>query len=335
MNGVLDPLTGTWMAMTLWRHYEFTRDKTFLAQRAYPVLKGAALFLLDYLIEDDEGNLAIIPSTSPENKYIHPKTGDAMRMTVSSTYHTTLVRVIFEAVIQSSNLLAKDDRLRQRLETALKKIPPVRIGADGTIQEWIEDYREDTPGHRHISHLLGLHPFSTITQDDKDFFNAAGKTVARRLSHGGGHTGWSRAWIINFYSRLFDGNSAHKHIQLLFAKSTLPNLFDTHPPFQIDGNFGATAGIAEMLIQSHADTIHLLPALPDAWPNGHVKGLCARGGFVVDIYWKDKTLLKAVITSRSGGPAILRYADKALEIDTSPGKVYTVRRTPAGDLLPE
>jgi len=321
-NGVLDPLAGAWMAMTLWRHYEFTGDREFLRQRAYPVLKGAAEFLLDYAIEDSDGHLVIVPSTSPENAYVHPQTGKAVRITRGSTYHTAIVRAVFGAVIEGSRSLEVDESLRDELEAALDKLPPVRIGDDGTIQEWIEDFREQSPGHRHISHLIGLHPFAQITQEDALLFEAAAKTLERRLGHGGGHTAWSRGWIINFYARLFDGEAAHEHAVMLLRKSTLPNLFDTHPPFQIDGNFGGTAGIAEMLVQSHDDTVHLLPALPKAWPNGSVRGLKARGGFVVDISWRGGRVDAFAIRATRAQTLRLRVGDKIVERPMRAGEVY-------------
>ncbi|MCF7973630.1 MAG: glycoside hydrolase family 95 protein [Phycisphaerae bacterium] len=322
-NGALDPLAGAWMALTLWRHYEFTGDTAFLKAQAYPVLKGASEFLLDTLIEDKDGLLVIVPSTSPENAYVQPETGRAVRITRGSTYHMAIVRAVFNAVIQGSKTLDQDADLRGQLTTALAKLPPVKIGSNGTIQEWIEDYEEQTPGHRHISHLIGLHPFSLITAQDRDLFAAARKTIERRLSHGGGHTGWSRAWIINFYARLLEGDAAHDHVVQLLAKSTLPNLFDTHPPFQIDGNFGGCAGIAEMLIQSHNGMVHLLPALPGAWTQGSVKGLKARGGFVADFAWDQGQIVSYRIQASRAGVLRLRVGDLLIEKTLSAGDVVT------------
>ena len=325
-NGVLDPLAGAWMAMTLWRHYQFTGDRRFLSEKAYPVLKGAAEFLLDYLIEGRDGRLLIVPSTSPENSYIHPETSKPVHITRGSTYSTAIVREVFESVIAGSTLLDVDAAFREKLATAVAELPDVKIGADGTIQEWIEDYREQHPGHRHISHLIGVHPFALITQNDPALFDAARKTIERRLSHGGGHTGWSRAWVVNFYARLLDGEAAHDHAMMLLRKSTLPNLFDTHPPFQIDGNFGGTAGIAEMLLQSHNGAVHLLPALPNAWPDGSVRGLRARGGWVVDITWKAGKVFSYSIRATRDGVLRLRIDGKTIERPMKNGETQAVRR---------
>ncbi len=328
VNGVLDPLAGAWMAMTLWRHWEFTRDKQFLKTKAYPVLKGAAAFILDYLVERPDGKLVIVPSTSPENRYVHPETGKSVRLTVASTYHTMIVRAVLDATWKSARLLDTDPELRREIEAARARLPGIKIGSDGTIQEWIEDYKEANPGHRHMSHLIGVHPFSLITPSDERLFEAARRTIERRMRHGGGHTGWSRAWVVNFFARLRDGERAHENLLMLLRKSTLPNLFDVCPPFQIDGNFGGTSGIAEMLLQSHvtgengAHVLDLLPALPPAWPRGSVKGLRARGGFVVDIDWEDGELAGATIRSERGRTAPVRYKSKRVRLDTEPGGTY-------------
>jgi len=320
-NGVLDPLAGAWMAMTLWRHWEFTQNRAFLQQTAYPVLKGAGEFIQDSLVEHN-GMLVIVPSASPENSYVEPATGQAIRITWASTYHMMIVRAVLETVIEASRILDTDADLRTELETVLAKLPPITVGKNGTIQEWIEDYEEAEPGHRHISHLIGFHPFSLITEDNERLYQAAEKTIEWRLANGGGHTGWSRAWIVNFWARFKNGGRAWENVQALLAKSTLPNLFDTHPPFQIDGNFGATAGIAEMLLQSHAAAVELLPALPPAVPNGHVSGLRARGAFEVDIQWQNGALQAATVKSLQGRPLRIRYRDTVRDIGTVPGQIF-------------
>ena len=250
-----------------------------------------------------------------------------MRNTVAATIDIQIIRDIFQACLDSEELLTENILTEQILE-ALKKLPETKIGADGTLQEWYEDYEEAEPGHRHISHLYGLHPSGQIRVSTPEMFTAAQKTLEKRLGDGGGQTGWSRAWVINFYARLLKGDECNYHITELIMDQVSPNLFDLHPPhtFQIDGNFGTTAGIAEMLLQSHVEnTIRLLPALPSAWADGHVTGLKARGDYVVDIFWEDGELTKAAITARKGGNPTIIYKDRSVQVDLKADEEFTFR----------
>ena len=309
MDGVWGcfPMGGPWMTFPIYEHYAFTKDKKFLEETAYPILKSSAQFVLDFLIKDKKGQWVTTPSNSPENAYIDPVSGKAIDITYAATMDIQIITELFNNCILSASILEKDKAFADSLQQVLKELPPVKVSPSlGGIQEWIEDYKEADPGHRHISHLLGLHPGTQITPSTPDLFAAAQKTIDLRLSAGGGHTGWSRAWIINFYARLLDGNNALHHIYELLKKSTHANLFDDHPPFQIDGNFGGTAGIAEMLLQSHAAYIHLLPALPKAWHTGSFKGLKARGNFEISCTWKENCLQEATLTSLAGEVCKLR-----------------------------
>jgi len=325
MDGIgwgTSPLAGAWMSLTFWRHYQFTEDENYLREKAYPIMKEAAQFILDFLIEDGNGNLVTAPSISPENMFVNQKNGKDVRITYAATIDIQIINELFKACIESAELLKIDFDLVTQMEEVMKRLPPVLIGKDGTIREWIEDYEEAEPGHRHMSHLFGLHPGTQITTDTPELFDAAKKTIEKRLANGGGHTGWSRAWMVNFYARLLDNESAYEHLLALLRKSTLSNLFDSHPPFQIDGNFGGTAGIAEMFLQSHNNEIHILPAIPNEWQEGFVKGLKARGNFTVDIHWNKGKMTELRVKSGSGGECNIKYKKEIIQIDTEVGQEY-------------
>jgi len=318
-NSSLDPLCGAWLASELFDHYQFTQQRSFLT-RLWPILEGASEFTLDYLVEAPDGTLVINPSTSPENSYYDPDTRKKIRITHASTYHLTLVRALFDATTRAAAILGTGGALRARIAAATERLPPFRVGPDGRLQEWIEPYREPEPGHRHMSHLLGLHPFDLITPRKPELYSASRKVVETRLQHGGGGPGWSRAWMINFFARLHDGEAAREHTLEFLRASTLPNLF-CGPLFQVDGNFGFTAGISEMLLQSHERLpsresggdgfiVDLLPAMPKAWRNGSVRGLTARGGLVVDFEWTDGRPAAITLHSRTGGPCHLRWRNE-------------------------
>ena len=307
-----------WLCTHQWTHYEYTKDRKFL-EEAFPIMREAALFFLDFLIEDN-GYLKTCPSVSPENTYVLPS-GVYGAVTIGAAMDNQILRDLFGQCLQAAEILGAHDDLTKQIKAAMEKLVPIQIGIKGNIMEWAEDYNELEPGHRHISHLYALHPSSQISMlDTPELAEAAKLTLEQRLANGGGHTGWSRAWIINLYSKLWEGEKAYYNLEQLFAKSTLPNMFDNHPPFQIDGNFGATAAIAEMLVQSSPQRIVLLPALPGAWKAGSIKGLCVRGGAEIDLEWKEGYLTNCSLKAKQDFEADILYQDKKAKVTLAAGE---------------
>jgi alpha-L-fucosidase 2 len=316
---------GGWMMQHYWEHFAFTQDTSFLQERAFPAIHEVAQFYSDWIIRDPrDGTLISAPSTSPENRYINAK-DERVATCMGSAMDQQVIEEVFDNYISACSILNIENDLLTKIRQQREQLRPgFVIGSDGRILEWDREYPEMEPGHRHMSHLYGFHPGTSITREGTpEIFKAVRKTLDYRLDHGGAGTGWSRAWLINCAARLMDGDMAHEHIQLLFQKSIFKNLFDAHPPFQIDGNFGYTAGIAEMLLQSHeGDIIRLLPALPTAWDSGSITGLKGRGNIEVDIIWKDNKLAKAIIKAEKAGRFRILYGDTTLPIALKAGESY-------------
>ena len=300
-----------WLSLELWEHFAFTGDRQYLASHTYPILRAAGEFLLDYLTPDADGHLVTGPSLSPENKY-KLADGSSHSLVMGPTMDIEITRAVFEKLIEASTILKRDAEFRGKLQAALKRLPPFQVGKLGQLQEWQKDYEEAAPGHRHISHLWALFPGDEIDIfKTPDLAKAARVTLERRLENGGGQTGWSRAWVVNYWARFGEGDQAYESLQVLLRQSTLPNLMDSHPAkpapvFQIDGNFGGPAGMTEMLLQSQNRELYFLPALPHAWPQGSFTGLRARGGWQVDLSWEQGKATEAVLRANQSEMQRLR-----------------------------
>jgi len=301
------PMGGAWLSLHAWDHYAFTLDRRFLRDRAWPILHDASQFFLDYLVDDGSGHLVTGPSISPENSY-RLSDGSVHSVTMAPTMDIEIVRELFTRTLDTGAILGEDAAFLKQVENARSKLPPFAIGKLGQLEEWQRDYDEPEPGHRHISHLWALFPGTQISlEHTPDLAKAARVSLERRLSYGGGQTGWSRAWVVNYWDHLHDSKQAYESLQVMFRQSTFPNLMDTHPPglFQIDGNLGAANGMLEALVQSRwmqdATEVELLPALPEQWSDGSVKGVRVRGGASLDMKWKAGKIVFFELHAKSNG----------------------------------
>ncbi|MEG1564925.1 MAG: glycoside hydrolase family 95 protein, partial [Bacteroides sp.] len=321
MSWNLNPMAGPWLATHIWEYYDYTRDRKFLKETGYDLIKSSAQFTVDYLWKKPDGTYTAAPSTSPE----HGEVDEGV------TFAHAVAREILLDAISASKVLGVDAKERKQWEDVLAHLVPYKIGRYGQLLEWSTDIDDPKDEHRHVNHLFGLHPGHTISPVTTPELAQAARVV---LEHrGDGATGWSMGWKLNQWARLQDGNHAYTLFGNLLKNGTMDNLWDTHPPFQIDGNFGGTAGVTEMLLQSHMGFLQLLPALPDAWKDGSVKGLRAKGNFDVTLNWKDNQLNEAVIISNAGEPCTVKYGKQTLKFKTVKEKSYRVSLSDSGKLM--
>ncbi len=318
-----------WLAQHVWWHWEYGHDACFLRTRAYPFFKEVAAFYEDYLVEDDAGVLQIVPSQSPENRFVGDG-GPPVSICVSATMDVILARAAFDYAVRSAEILDVDPELRRRWRGMAARLPDLRIGRHGQLQEWNEDFDEVEPSHRHVSHLVGLHPGDLLDPErTPELWRAAEVSLERRLAAGGGHTGWSRAWTACLFARLGRGEDAWEHLNHLITDFATDSLLDLHPPriFQIDGNLGGAAAVIEMLLHSYRGELHLLPALPAAWPEGRVSGLRARGGVTVAMAWRNGELVEATLEGCVAGPCTILHAPVHWQVTDTAGRAVPIIRT--------
>ena len=323
MSWNFNPMAGPWLATHIWEYYDYTRDLIFLKETGYELIKSSADFAVDYLWHKPDGTYTAAPSTSPEHGPVDQ----------GATFVHAVVREILLDAIEASKVLGVDKKKRKQWNGVLSKLVPYKIGRYGQLMEWSTDIDDPKDEHRHVNHLFGLHPGHTVSPVTTPELATAAKVVL--LHRGDGATGWSMGWKLNQWARLQDGNHAYTLFGNLLKNGTMDNLWDTHPPFQIDGNFGGTAGVTEMLLQSHMGFIQLLPALPNAWKDGSVSGICAKGNFEVDMIWENNQLKEATVRSGAGGNCVIKYGDKMLSFKTIKGQSYQLKYDVAKGLMKE
>jgi alpha-L-fucosidase 2 len=309
----------------MWWHYEYGRDIEFLRDRCYPFLKDVAEFIESYVVEDEEGALQFVPSQSPENRFVGG--GDfPVTLCVSAAMDVQLAWDTLTHALRAAEILGVDPEKRATWKQMLETLPPLQIGSKGQLLEWNGEFEEAEPGHRHMSHLFAAYPGEQITPDrTPELFAAARRSLELRLEHAGGHTGWSRAWTACLFARFGDGEAAYEHLVHLITDFATNSLLDLHPPriFQIDGNFGGTAAVLEMLLQSYHEELDFLPALPAAWPAGRIAGLRARGGYRVDIAWEENQLQEARITPIEDRICTIIARDAAMSVNKKNGETVS------------